>query len=107
MNRRRFFQSLMSACVALPVTAVASKLLLIEPERQDAAARLDQYTTSGSTKGWLTVNKVRAMEDLPPIEDQEFLEAREFTALEIRRIFDVCLSTTERRRLMPSRFHRF
>ena len=87
MNRRRFVQSLMSACVAVPVSAIASKFL-VEPQSQDVIARLDRYKV-GLEKGYLTVNQVRAMEDLPSVEDSELLETRELSAREICRIFKV------------------
>ena len=57
----------MSACVALPVTAVASKFL---PKTQQldhsAVARYEGYKV-GLEDGWMTLNEVRYMENLPSV----------------------------------------
>jgi hypothetical protein len=63
--------------------------LLVEPQRQDVVTRFDQCKVA-LENGWITVNEVRAVEGLPSVE---VLRTRELTAL--------------RRRLTPSRFHRF
>lgn len=74
---------------------------MVEPQRQDAVTRLDQYKV-GIDSACFTADQVRDMENLP---------SGELTALEICRIFEVppelALSDTDLRRLMPSRFHRF